>query len=182
MSHYISTFHTKHVDYADEIVNRYTQAPCAGLAVRITPIYQAITVVVDVVPASRPLLLVVRGDAGAIQVVVLVTQRSAATVIAVRAAGGEAIVASRCTGSTVRARVDQGASVISIITIKVTRAGCRITATATANPGSAIARTVIVSSRALADAVYALVGRALVGIVAVCVHGAPWGRRRLPQF
>jgi len=42
------------------------QCHCTDLAVRIVSIHQAITVVVDVVPASRPLLLAVRGDAGAI--------------------------------------------------------------------------------------------------------------------
>ena len=181
MSLYVITFHTKHVGYADEIVNRHNQATCAALAVRIAPIYQAITVVVDVVHASRPLFLVVSGDAGAIQVVLLVTLRSTATVKAARAAIGEAINACCYTGSTVRACV-QGARVVSIITIKVVLASCCFTATVTANPASAIARTVIGRSRVLADAVYALVGRAVIGIIAASVREAPLGRRCLPQF
>ncbi len=91
------------------------EVAASNLAVRIGSIRQAITVVVDAVTAPRSLLLVVRGDAGAVDVVALIARRSTAPVRDVQVAGGEAVVACRCTGPTVRARV--GRAGVSIITI-----------------------------------------------------------------
>ena len=77
--------------------------PYAGLAVRIVSIRPAITVVVDAVTASRPLLLGVRRDAEAVGVGVLTTGRSTAHVT--RAADREGVVACCCTHPRIRARV-----------------------------------------------------------------------------
>ena len=88
--------------------------PYAGLAVRIVSIRPAITVVVEAVAASRPLLLGVRGDTDAVEVVTLIARRSTAHVHQA-AADGEAVIACRCTGPTVRARV--GRAGVFIITI-----------------------------------------------------------------